>query len=109
MPEMILVLEDGSTVQLEVDESLDGEFAFASRGDKLRDESLRTFEKGIATAAEFAKKVQKTLSSTGLNYCQAQLNLGITFTAGADVKILQGSAAATVQLSLTWDAQIPGG
>ena len=49
MPEMILVLEDGSTVQLEVDESLDGEFAFASRGDKLRDESLRTFEKGIAS------------------------------------------------------------
>ncbi len=99
-----LRLESGRTVALEVEPTPtpEGMKPAGRTASKAVDLTLAAFDRGLMAVAEVCDRVQSQLDKGDVKYEEAELEMAITFSGEADVKILRAGAEATLGLKVRW-------
>jgi hypothetical protein len=74
----------------------------ASLGNKVVKLTKEQFTNAIQAAASVVKVSDTEFKSAGLAGTKASIEMGLEFTLGGDVKIVQGSAKSTLKVKLDW-------
>ena len=102
MATMKMELDSNTVIEIEVDDSLADQMRHVGLREELHVAAIETFQKGISAASRVAHMVQEQLTIDGLSYKEAELHFGITFTGGADVKVVKGEGSGTLNLVVRW-------
>jgi hypothetical protein len=100
MPDMTMALPSGAVVALELGGGWPDEMQQVSRGNGASHLAREAFEKGLAAVGELAELVRSQIRESGAD--EVEMEVGVEFGAGVDVKIVRSDAKSMLRLTLRW-------